>query len=431
MACPHFSRAKACAAVCLWLLLAGGAAAQTLLVLTGANLVDGTGAPLRAHVQIVVAGARIQAIQDASAAPPAGAAIWDLHGMTVIPGLIDAHVHLTPAASGQALWQALRFGLMGGVTSVRDMGGDNIELAEAARRAMAATEASPRIYYSMLVAGPQFFADPRPQASAHGGAAGQVAWMRALTPDTEMRAVMAAGKATGATGLKIYADLSPDLVTRAAAEAHRQGLRVWAHSAVFPARPSEVVAAGVDVVSHSVYLGAEGMKQPPASYEQARRGQGIDYASSPVDGEAITHLLRLMKERGTMLDETLFVTNAAKRGESDPIWLWTVAVTKRAHRFGVPLVAGTDHFGDPAHDEMPNIHRELRLLVEECGLTPLEAIQAATANAARAIGIERDYGAVEPGKVADLVILRGDPSQDIRRTESVAAVMKAGVVYQK
>jgi imidazolonepropionase-like amidohydrolase len=173
------------------------------------------------------------------------------------------------------------------------------------------------------------------------------------------------------------------------------------------------------------------MQQPPASYEQARRGQGIDYASSPVDGDALTRLLRLMKERGTMLDETLFVTNTGKRGESDPIWLWTVAVTKRAHQFGIPLVAGTDHFGDPAHDHMPNIHRELQLLVEDCGLTPLEAIHAATAAAARAIGIDRDYGTLEPGKVADLAILRGDPSRNIRLTESVAAVMKAGVVYRK
>ncbi|MGA1995505.1 MAG: amidohydrolase family protein [Bryobacteraceae bacterium] len=417
--------------VCLSLLLVGAAAGQALLVLTDANLVDGAGAPPRAHAQIVIAGERIQAIQDASAPPPAGAEIWNLHGMTVIPGLIDGHVHLTPAASDRALWRTLRFGLMGGVTSVRDMGGDDIVLAEAARRAMPATVASPRIYYSTLVAGPQFFADPRPQAAAHGGVAGQVAWMRALTPDSDVRAIVAAGKATGAAGLKIYADLTAELVERAAAEAHRQGLRVWAHSAVFPARPSETVAAGVDVVSHSVYLGAEGMQQPPASYEQARRGQGIDYASSPVDGDALTRLLRLMKERGTMLDETLFVTNTGKRGESDPIWLWTVAVTKRAHQFGIPLVAGTDHFGDPAHDHMPNIHRELQLLVEDCGLTPLEAIHAATAAAARAIGIDRDYGTLEPGKVADLAILRGDPSRNIRLTESVAAVMKAGVVYRK
>ncbi|MGO9895697.1 MAG: amidohydrolase family protein, partial [Bryobacteraceae bacterium] len=88
-------------------------------------------------------------------------------------------------------------------------------------------------------------------------------------------------------------------------------------------------------------------------------------------------------------------------------------------------------FGDPAHDHMPNIHRELQLLVEDCGLTPLEAIHAATAAAARAIGIDRDYGTLEPGKVADLAILRGDPSRNIRLTESVAAVMKAGVVYRK
>ena len=67
----------------------------------------------------------------------------------------------------------------------------------------------------------------------------------------------------------------------------------------------------------------------------------------------------------TTLDETLFITDAGKHGESDPIWLWTVAVTRRAHQLGIPLVAGTDDFGDPAHDAVPNIHRELRLLVEK------------------------------------------------------------------
>jgi imidazolonepropionase-like amidohydrolase len=200
---------------------------------------------------------------------------------------------------------------------------------------------------------------------------------------------------------------------------------------VFPAKPGEVVAAGVDVVSHSVYLGAEGMNPPPASYEAARRGQGIDYSASPVEGEAITVLLRQMKQTGTILDETLFVTNAGKHGGDDPVWLWTIAVTRRAHELGVALAAGTDSFGNPARDALPNLHREMQMLVENCGLTPVEAIEAATWQAARAIGVERSYGTLEAGKVADVVILREDPSQDIRRTTGVVAVLKGGVVYQR
>jgi len=417
----------------LLLLVAAAALAQNngLLVLDGVNLIDGSGAPPRANARIVIRGERIEAVADAAAPLPAGAVVWNLQGMTVIPGLIDAHVHLTTGTAGDARVPAtLRWGLLGGVTSVRDMGGDDVVLEGLARASRAAGQAGPRIYYSTLVAGPQWFADPRPKAASHGGVAGEVAWMRAVTPTSNVPALIAAGKATGATGLKIYADLTPDLVARVTAEAHRQGLRVWAHSAVFPAKPSEVLAAGVDVMSHSNYLGAEGMHPPPATYEAARRGIGIDYSASPVEGEAITRLLRQMKEKGVILDETLFVTNAGKRGDDDPVWRWTVAVTRRAHEIGVTLAAGTDSFGNPARDAVPNLHREMQMLVENGGLTPLEAIQAATLGGARAIGVEKDYGTVAAGKMADLVVLHEDPSADIRKTAAIAAVVKGGVVYQ-
>jgi imidazolonepropionase-like amidohydrolase len=420
----------------LSLLLAAGAAAQdagTILVLNDVNLIDGTGAAARPHARIVIRGERIEAVEDAAPAPPpAGAVVRNLSGMTVIPGLIDAHVHLTSGPGNeQAIAQLLRFGLLGGVTSVRDMGGDNIVLAELAKKGMDANQAGPRIYYSTLVAGPQWFADPRPKASSHGGVAGEVAWMRAIVPESDFAAIVSAGKATGATGLKIYADLPASTVKRVTEEAHRQGLKVWAHSAVFPAKPSEVVLARVDVVSHSSYLGAEGMNPPVQSYEAARRGLGIDYSKSPIDSVPILSLLRLMKDMGTILDETLFVTNAGKRSDDDPVWRWTVAITRRAHQDGIPLAAGTDGFGNPTRDSAPNLHREMQLLVDECGLTPLEAIHAATYEGARAIGIEESYGTVAAGKVADLVILREDPSSDIRRTKNIEAAIKGGVVYQR
>ncbi len=141
------------------------------------------------------------------------------------------------------------------------MGGDAVELAELARRGAMQRQRSPRIYFSTLVAGPQWFRDPRAKGASHGGVPGEVAWMRAVTPQSNIPEIISAGKATGATGLKIYADLAPDLGGQTNSEAHREDLRVWSHSAIFPTRPSEVVKAGVDVVSHSVYLGAEGMSQ--------------------------------------------------------------------------------------------------------------------------------------------------------------------------
>ena len=412
------------------LLLACAAPAQ-VLVLNDVNVIDGTGAAARPHMRIVVRGERIATIEDPARALPAGADVRDFRGMTVIPGLVDAHVHLTsgPGNEDQIL-KTLRFGLMGGVTSVRDMGGDDIVLAELAKIAADPKQAAPRIYYSTLVAGPQWFADPRAKASAHGLVAGEVAWMRAIDPRSDFAAVITAGKATGATGLKIYADLDAETVLKVTAEAHRQGLKVWAHAAVFPAKPSEVIADRVDVVSHSVYLGAEGMNPPVESYEAARRGQGIDYTRSPVDGKDMTVVLRLMEDMGAILDETLFVTNAGKRSDDDPIWRWTVAITRKAHLAGVPLAAGTDSFGNPGRDALPNIHREMELLVKECGLTPLEAIHAATYEGIRTVGMEKAYGTVEAGKVADLVVLREDPTSDITRTKGIVAVIKGGVVYQ-
>jgi imidazolonepropionase-like amidohydrolase len=417
----------------LFLCLLGAASAQTTLVLNDVNLIDGTGGVARPHMRVIIRGERIEKVEESSGPLPAGAEVRDLKGMTVIPGLIDAHVHLTNGPGNQEqVAKTLRFGLLGGVTSVRDMGGDDVVLAELAKTAADANNAAPRIYYSTLVAGPKWFDDPRPKASAHGGVAGEVAWMRAITPSSDFASVIAGGKATGATGLKIYADLDAATVSAITHEAHRQGLKVWAHSAVFPAKPSEVVLAGVDVVSHSVYLGAEGMNPPLESYEAAKRGQGIDYSKSVLGTKTMSTLLREMEDAGTILDETLFVTYNGRRGDDDPIWRWTVAVTRAAHDAGIiPLAAGTDSFGSPARDAVPNIHREMELLVKECGLTPIDAIHSATYNGARAIGIEKSYGTVEAGKVADLVVLRTNPSTDIHHTTDIASVIKAGVTYPR
>ena len=96
-------------------------------------------------------------------------------------------------------------------------------------------------------------------------------------------------------------------------------------------------------------------------------------------------------------------------------------MTRRANRVGIPIVAGTDAIGGSA----ANLHAELQLLVDSAGLSPLEALRAATVNGARAIGLQDSLGTIAPGKIADLVVLRGDPSRDIRNTQTVTMVIKA------
>src|SRR5579871_2163565 len=111
------------------------AKSQPLLVLNDVTLIDGSGAAARPHMRIGIRGDKIQSVEAASGPLPPTAVIWNLQGMTVIPGLIDAHVHLTTGPGNlPQIEQTLRFGILGGVTTVRDMGGDDIVLADLARR---------------------------------------------------------------------------------------------------------------------------------------------------------------------------------------------------------------------------------------------------------------------------------------------------------
>jgi len=400
------------------------------LVIEGATLIDGTGAWPRRGMTIVVAEGRITAVvadgsPEAAAAP--GARI-DAAGATVIPGLIDAHVHLgtDPNADGwrERTERALTEWLSGGVTGVRDMAGDARALRPLAEATASGRIAGPRIDFAAIVAGPGFFADPRARASSAGVEPGEAPWARAITDESDIEAVIADAAATGATGVKAYALVDPELLARVAAAAHAKGLQVWSHATVFTTRPSEAVAAGVDVLSHAAYLVWEG--SPPTT-EYTRRGLGDYMGVTPAD-PAVTRAIEAMAAAGTMLDATVaLMARIASRDDVGRLRAdWTFEVVRRAHEAGVDIVAGTDFPADPGSP--PSIHEEMEVLVRDVGLSPLDAIVAATRNGARAIGIESDYGTIEPGKVANLVILDADPLVDIRNTTQVRTVIKDGVV---
>lgn len=408
------------------------------LALTNVNIIDGKGGAPQNNMTVVIEAGIIRDIFPAGRKPlPKDYRVIELKGMYVLPGLIDTHVHLTGGyRSPEEADALLKFALMGGVTAVRDMGGDAIEIARLAENAKNNTTLSPRIYFSALMAGPTWFKDPRAQASAHGQTAGEIPWLKAITPETDIAQAVSQAKATGATGIKIYANLSADLTKKVTAEAHRQGLKVWSHATIFPARPGDAVNAGIDSISHAALLIYEAADKVPEEYHSSQSDIFALYSKTPANDQKIIDLLQKMKREGKILDATLYVTSLlAQRSNpnaaADPRLKWTYEVTKLARENGVTLVTGTDGMGRPGRDEVPNIHQEMELLVTMCGLTPAEAVTAATLNGAKALGVENLYGTVSKSKAADLLILRKNPLENIRHTREIYAVIKGGRFFRK
>ena len=233
-------------ALAAWACAGPSAAASAGAVLyRGATVIDGAGGRARPGMAILTRGERIEAVAPvAKLAAPADAKVVDVAGLYVTPGLINSHEHLATEPNRRWAEAMMRRDLYGGVTAVRDMAGDARQLADLARAARVGEIAGPDVYYAALMAGPAFFEDPRTQSSAAGATAGAVPWMAAIRPDSDLRLAVAEARGTGASGIKIYADLPAPEVAAITREAHRQGIPVWAHAAVFPASPEEVVEAG-------------------------------------------------------------------------------------------------------------------------------------------------------------------------------------------
>lgn len=410
-------------------------ASDGVIALTGVTVIEGTDAAPRPNMTVLVRGERIADVFRTGEKPlPAGASVRDLTGRYVMPGLIDAHVHFGPRAADNGVLTRM---VRGGVTGARNMVGSCRALREMQTRAASGEIPSPDIYFSAVVAGPAMASDSRRLQAAAAGPDLPGCVNPVTGPDVDAPALVAAAKSTGATGIKIYADISVDAARKITEEAHRQGLEVWAHATVFPARPSELSRVNADVLSHAAYLVWEAVDSLPDYH--GRVLQAPFTRIKPTDS-AIERLLRLMAERGTVLDATLalFVIQSETlmspnpdmgrdKGILEAAARFAAEVTRRARELGVLVSAGTDAHLSPGQ-ALPNLHRELELLVTTAGFTPVQAIAAATSVAARTVGLEETIGRIAPGFQADLVVLRSDPSGDIRSTRDIAFVVKRGRV---
>lgn len=392
-----------------------------VLVIEGVTVVDVARGALAANQRIVIRGDTIATVDAMSAPAPADAAqTLDGRGLFAIPGLVDHHVHLAPRMDS-ALVRAVR----GGVTLVQALAGDNRLAGNYARAVLAGELPGPEIAYASVMAGPDFFGDPRFRNAGLGYAPGLAPWAHAVTAGTNPVLSVAGARGSGAEVLKLYAMMEAPLVERLTAEAHRQGMRVVAHGTVFPARPSELVAAGVDVLTHVPYLSWEGAGTITAAESWNRRDgpYGAIHAASP----AMQALLRQMATRGTWLEPTLWVFH--REAADSLIQQWGREVTRAAHEAGVGILAGTDGLMGGGPDALPNIHAELELLVRS-GLSPAAALAAATINPVRLMGRQSTHGEVAAGRVADLVLLEANPLEEITATRAIRHVIRRGTVVR-
>lgn len=411
----------------------------SLTLFQGATLIDGTGAPPRPNMDVLVEGERILRVMPNSELEPAlraKAKVIDLHGQFLMPGMIDAHVHLATPPNRRQAEAILRRDLYGGVTAVRDMADDLRPVAELTRASLVGEIPAPDIYYAALMAGPDFFTDERTGQVSMGGTPGHVPWMQAITKDTDLPLAVARAQGTWATAIKLYADLPADLTARITAEAHRQGLLVWAHATPYPAKPSDMVAAGVDAISHACLLIREpdahvpGWNEPHAPVDLKRFRHG--------DNPALARLFKEMVRRGTILDATLWAYSSDTAGSTTmpPLPPGSCddavggAITGQAYRAGVPIDTGTDFIGDWT-DPWPDLFHELATLAAKAGMPNDAILQSATLISARAAGQQRDMGSIEPGKLANMVALTRNPLADLKNLKSVLMTVKRGRVYAR
>jgi imidazolonepropionase-like amidohydrolase len=406
-------------------------------VYRGATLIDGTGQPARPSMTIVTDGAEIVLVAPDDEVPEDrgdGAPTIDLAGQFVIPGLIDSHQHIATPPNRAVAEATLRRHVYGGVTAIRIMADDLRQISDLGRATRVGEIPGPDIRYAALMAGPGFFDDPRTWQVSQGETPGSVPWMQAITGETDLPLAVAMARGTHATAIKIYADLPGRTVAAITAEAHRQGISVWAHGTVFPASPSEVISAGVDSVSHVTSLAYEAAPEQLSTYKDK---PPIDYDRFAAgDDPLLDSLFAQMRSRGTILDATASMwsspwdapADAEGQARARANAALSARLTAQAHRAGVSISAGTDYETGPEHP-FPALHDELAFLAQDCGIPAEHVIHSATLVGARSIGAQASMGSIEPGKLANFVVLAEDPVADLANLRSISFVVKRGRRY--
>ena len=391
-----------------------GYAQEKAIIFKNVNVVDVVEGNIRKGQDVVIKEGIIQAIGKNVGTGVSGE-VKDLTGMYMMPGLIDAHVHIAndPKESQEDRAKHLEYFLRHGVTSIRDAAGDARVLQELKEGVQQG-----KYYYAAFMAGPAYFeGNDREKSMVEGWPEPYAPWMQCIRPDTDLDKAMEGVKEWGCTGVKIYGGFDRETLLPLVRKAKEYGLQVWGHATLFPAKPWDVADAGIQVISHAYMLEWEGVSEELCgnifeNYEKF-------YDKIDHDKMSVERFLQTVKSKGLIFDPTLFLCIENKMD-------WAIRFVKRANQIGVKICAGTDYIND-LNRPFPFIFDELDLYVEKCDFYPMEAIFTVTKVAAEALGICNKVGTVEVGKQADLLILSGNPFDDIKELRKIKVVIKRGI----
>lgn len=408
-----------------------------IIALINARVLDGSGAPAHLDWTVLLQGTRIIAT-GSEVIIPNGAHVVDLTGKTLLPGMFDMHGHLY-SYNGESLRMEVtaypRLYLAGGVTTIFTAGDFDPGLAIALRESIDNGEAAGP---DILTTGPYFSGGNAPS------------WMlKAQTPE-EVRALYEVWNEK-IDGVKVYTRIPEDQFIGLLDAAHADGLIVTGHMESISG--TRAIELGIDGIEHGLFSMSEFFPKGASIREQYCAVSQLDITSA-----AVTDIVEALVDQGTYLDPTIVVfqpelpnfvpliddwekyldpavvmpLRRAIRSMRQPDCLHEalekqMQFVKTVHDQGGLIVTGTDPV-IPILLPGYSLHRELQNLVK-AGLTPLEAIQAATLNAAIALRIDSDKGTITSGKIADLVVVEGNPDEDITVIGNTSLVFKDGVPY--
>ena len=423
--------------------LGAAQAAEDSLLIKNVTLIDGTGVEPLQHASVLVVGERIALISPSDIKPPRGATVIDGKGKFLMPGLIDVHIHLRgvtdakgpqgrPIVDETAARAALASYLYSGVTTVVDVGNQPENILKMRADERAGRIASPRIFATgNLITYPGSHGDymavriadfEKDKALLERHLAEQQPDILKITYDEE-----------GWGARPMITLMPPELMQQVISFYNLHGVRTTVHVSS-ERRSLEAIFAGADTLAHPVIQGPVS-----DSFVKLMAAKKTPFATTLTIGENYSRLV----EHPEYLDEPLYVASLSPeerktlKAETREAWRartwtwWMKVMTPICESNIAKIVAaggvaalGTDQSSGPA------TQRELELLAQ-AGVKPSEIVQIATLNGAIFLGKDRDMGSIVPGKLADLLLLNGDPTQDVNNIKKIALVIKNGEIVDE